>query len=268
MQKFEEREAITLTNQGEKIFAILHRPLEKTKVPAVLICSGFAGTKSGKFRLFVTLGQELAKRGIAVLRFDYRGAGDSEGEFEQMSLEGKVSDTLTCLDFLAKDSQIDNTRIGLLGRSLGGAIAVLAASQCPSIKSLALWAPVFTSDPWKKIWELIQSNPTLYSTHEVLKNLPAHIPNKEFLEQFFSLNLEQKLTEIKNIPLLHIHGEKDTIVKLEHAKAYKKARECIENTKFVVLPHSDHDFSDESERKIALQETIDWFEKTLIFKTV
>ncbi|KIC72144.1 alpha/beta hydrolase family protein [Candidatus Protochlamydia amoebophila] len=263
MQKIEEREAITLTNQGEKIFAILHRPLKTTPVPAVVICSGFGGTKSGKFRIFVNLGKELARQGIAVLRFDYRGAGDSEGEFEDLTLESKLSDTLACLNFLSKDPQIDLNRIGILGRSLGGAIAVLAACEYPSIKSLALWAPVFTSGPWKKLWDLIQSNPSLLATNEILKHLPSLTPNKEFLKQFFELNIEQKLTHIKNVPILHIHGEKDLIVKIEHAKAYKNARESIENTKFILLPQSDHDFSDKSEREKALQETCTWFKETL-----
>lgn len=117
MEQVELREAITLENNGEKIFGILHRPLHASHVPAVVICPGFAGNKCGKFRMFVTLGKELAKQGIAVLRFDYRGAGDSEGEFRDITLEGKISDTLKCLNFLADDPQIDSSRLGLLGRS-------------------------------------------------------------------------------------------------------------------------------------------------------
>ncbi len=263
MQKVEERESITLTNQGEKIFAVLHRPLQAGKVPAVVICPGFAGNKCGKFRLFVNLAKQLAKKGIAVLRFDYRGAGDSEGDFKDITLEGKLSDTLLCLNFLAKDSQIDASRIGLLGRSLGGAIAVLAASEYQSIKSLALWAPVFTSEPWKKLWDLVKSNPNPLAIKETLKHVPASVPNMEFLNQFFKLDIEQKLENIKKIPLLHIHGEQDLVVKIEHAKAYRKARELAGKTHFILLPKSDHDFSEEEEQAIAIEETCNWFQQTL-----
>jgi alpha/beta superfamily hydrolase len=264
MQKVEIREAITLENQGEKIFGILHRPLHARRAPAVIICPGFAGTKCGKFRIFVTLAKELAKQGIAVLRFDYRGAGDSEGEFHEITLEGKINDTLKCLDFLAADSLIDSSRVGILGRSLGGAIAVLVARRFQAIKSLVLWAPVFRSDPWRELWESLQSKQKLdKAKQEVLRHLPGNIPNLEFLSQFFKLDLHQELDSLKQIPLLHIHGAKDEIVKIEQAKDFEKARLGLENTRFLQLPHSDHDFSDLREQQLAIQETCQWYQTTL-----
>ncbi len=260
----ETREAVTLENQGQKIFAILHRPLHlKAPYPAMVICPGFGGNKCGKFRLFVTLGRELAKRGIASLRFDYRGAGDSEGEFSEMTLEGKISDTLACLDFLAKEGQIDARRLGLMGRSLGGVIAILAARRFPLIKSLVLWAPVFNSDPWRQLWEAVKSRSHDFQQQELLRHLPIHVPSLAFLQQFFRINIKKELEELKEIPLLHIHGELDQIVKIEHAKAYELARKGLSQTRFVQLPRSDHDFSDEQEQRLAIQETCDWYEKTL-----
>ena len=264
MQNEEVRESITLVNKGEKIFGILHRPLHSGKVPAVVICPGFAGNKCGKHRMFVTLGKELARMGIAVFRFDYRGSGDSEGDFRDITLEGKTSDTEKCLEFLANDPQIDSSRIGLLGRSLGGAIAVLAARRRPVINSLVLWAPVFKSDPWRELWNSFKSNIKLdQDKEEILKNLPANIPNLEFLSQFFKLDLERELEGLKHIPLLHIHGELDRVVKFEHAKDYEKVRTGLDNTRFVQLPRSDHDFSDVHEQSIAIQETCLWYQKTL-----
>lgn len=264
MQKVEIRDAITLENQGEKIFGILHRPLHVERAPAIVICPGFAGNKCGKFRIFVTLGKELAKQGIAVFRFDYRGAGDSEGDFKDITLEGKISDTIKCLDFIASDSQIDSSRIGILGRSLGGAIAVLAARRYQAIKSLVLWAPVFRSDPWRDLWESFKSNQKLdQAKQEILRNLPANVPNLEFLSQFFKLDIQHELEGLKQIPLLHIHGEQDCVVKIQHAKDYEKARLGLDNTRFVHLPNSDHDFSNVHEQYIAIQETCQWYQKTL-----
>jgi alpha-beta hydrolase superfamily lysophospholipase len=263
MHKVEERESVVITNQGEKIFGVLHRPLQTGKVPAVIICSGFAGNKCGKYRLFVNLAKKLAKNGIAVFRFDYRCSGDSEGDFKDITIESKLSDTLLCIEHLSKDPLIDRDRLGLLGRSLGGAIAVLAASHSQSIKSLALWAPVFTSEPWKQLWDTVKSNPSLLITKDILKNLPANFPNMAFIEQFFKMDIQQRLESIKEVPLLHVHGEQDLVVKIEHARAYKKARELAENNRFIVLPNSDHDFSDESEQEIAIEETCGWFQQTL-----
>ena len=265
----EIREAVIIENQGEKIFAVLHRPLQTSsstteKVPAIVICPGFGGTKCGKFRMFVTLGKELAKQGVAVLRFDYRGGGDSEGEFRDITLEGEVSDTLQCLNFLANDPQIDSSRLGILGRSLGGAIAVLTARRFPLIKSLALLAPVFKSDPWRELWEVLKSNQTLDRVKEdILRNIPADIPNPEFLAQFFKLNIPQELLELKHVPFLHIHGEQDKVVTIEHAREFEKARSEIPNSRFIQLPKSDHDFSDPSEQKITIQALCQWFQETL-----
>lgn len=262
--QFELRESLTLSNNGEKIFAILHRPLNLERVPAVVICPGFAGNKCGKFRMFVTLAQELAKSGIAVLRFDYRGAGDSEGEFKDITLEGKISDTLKCLDFLSNDPQMDPSRIGILGRSLGGAIAILAARRFSLVKSLALWAPVFKSDPWRELWESFKSNQKLdQAKQEMLSKLPANIPNLEFLSQFFKLDLQKELDGLKKVPLLHVHGEQDQVVKIQHAKDFENARLGLDNTRFIQLPKSDHDFSDAQELTKAIRETCVWFQQTL-----
>lgn len=264
MEKDELREAITLENHGEKIFAILHRPLHRHRVPAVVICPGFAGTKCGKFRMFVTLGKELAKHGIAVFRFDYRCSGDSEGDFKDITFEGKISDTLKCLEFLSNDQQIDVSRLGLLGRSLGGAVSLLAARRSNNIKSLALWAPVFKSDPWRELWESFQNKQKLdKAKQEILKALPGNIPNVEFLSQFFKLDMLNELEGLKQIPLLHIHGEQDNVVKIQHAEDFEKARQGLGNTRFIQLPKSDHDFSDTQEQGIAIHETCQWFKQTL-----
>lgn len=192
------------------------------------------------------------------------GSGDSEGEFKDITLERKVSDTLECLNFIAAHPQISRDRLGLLGRSLGGVVALLAARRFKIIKSLALWAPVFKSDPWRELWESLHLKQKLdQEKQEILQSLPGNIPNLEFLTQFFNLDLHSELESLKDIPLLHIHGEKDNVVKIEHAKDFEKARAGLGNTRFIHLPNSDHDFSDAQEQSIIVQETCKWFEQTL-----
>jgi alpha/beta superfamily hydrolase len=260
----EHRESIVLENNGEKIFAVLHSPLDDSPAPAVLICPGFGGTKCGNLRIFVTLAKELAKQGIAVLRFDYRGAGDSEGEFSDITLENNVSDTLKCIEFLQNHPKIDKTALGILGRSLGGVIGILAARRSKAIASLALWAPVFSSDPWRPLWDSFKMNPLQQIKKEALKHLPVHVPNLEFLYQFFNFNLTHELEELKHVPLLHIHGVNDQIVKLEQAQAYEFARKDVVNSCFIQLNKSDHDFTDEEEQHLVIQKTCEWYQQTLV----
>ena len=263
MKKKEVREAITLVNNGEKIFGIVHRPFSESPVPAVLFCPGFAGNKSGKFRLFVRLAQDLAQMGIAVFRFDYRGAGDSEGDFENITIESQVSDALCCLKFLAEDPRIDRNHLGILGRSLGGVIAILAANHFGSIKSTALWAPVFTSAPWKRLWDSFQKNNLNSEEKKQIQNLPAGIPNLVFLEQFFELNLQNELRYLREVPLLHIEAQKDMIIDADQVKAYRAARNDAGKSRFITLPLSDHDFSIAEEQVQAINETCKWFKDTL-----
>lgn len=261
----EERQPIVLMNEGKKIFGVIHRPKSNARTAAVLICPGFAGNKCGKFRMFVSIAEELAKRGITVLRFDYRGSGDSEGEFADITLEGKISDTLCALNYLSSDQRIDSERIGILGRSLGGAVAVLAARRCGTIKSLALLAPVFTSEPWKLAWEKIKSHKEIQTADlEKYAHLPATMPNKHFLAEFFHMDLHREMEGLKSIPLLHIHGMKDQIVGIEQAKEFEATRGIKDNSRFIQLPSSDHDFSDNKERLMVINEVIQWYQNTLL----
>jgi len=267
MLSFEDRHCLTLINQDKKIFAVLHFPSKvQGPVPAVVICPGFAGNKCGKFRIFVLLAQELTKQGIAVLRFDYRGSGDSEGEFQEITINSQVSDTLACLDHLKKDLRIDPSRLGLLGRSLGGMVSILAANRFSNIKSLALWAPVFSSDPWKKLFETFSFASVDTLKKGAMPHLPSNIPtlpSMEFLKQFFQVDLKKELSRMVHIPLLHIHGQQDEFVEFEQSLEYEKACEKYTKTRFIQLPHSNHDFSDEEERETTISETCHWFKETL-----
>ncbi len=262
--KFEERESVTLMNRGEKMFGIMHRPLSKGPHPVVLFCPGLAGTKSGRYRMFVTLAQELTRNGIAVFRFDYRGAGDSEGEFNEMTVTSKVEDTLICLDFLLKSFDIDSSRIGILGRSLGGAIALLAASHFGTIKTIGLWSPLYDGSPWKVLWEKFQKGSHGIDQSQILNSIHAPIPNLEFVQQIIQIDMQAVLSKLTNIPLLHIHGEHDTVVDFRHALAYQEARKSASETKFIPLPKGDHEFSNPGDQSTAISETALWFTRTIL----
>lgn len=261
----ELREAVTFENEGQRLFGILHKPENvKTSLPAVVICHGLAGTKVGKYRLYVTLAESLAKAGIATLRFDFRGSGDSEGAFNDMSISSEVSDTKAAIKFLTNFSWIDPSRIGLLGRSLGGVIAILTAAQLEIFKSLALWAPPFSGRQWLEKWKRVQNPKTSASERKNLMQFSGHPTFEPFLRELFALQLEDELSKLSSTPLLHIHGEEDTAIDLIHADDYAKSRGGSEGeTKIVRLQNSDHNFSHHDERTTVLRETIDWFQRTL-----
>jgi uncharacterized protein len=260
MNRVEDREAVTFESGGVKLFGVMHRPLTKGKHPAVVFFHGYAGNKSGRNRLYVKLAQQLAQMGFVVLRFDFRGSGDSEGDFQEITIDGEVADALNALKYLSEDKQVDTSRIGILGRSLGGAIALLAAQKHGHIKSINLWAPLFHTLEWRKKW---LEKPSLDQVPPELR-INGQLPNMQFIEQFFHIDMSTPLKELESTPLLHIHGEKDTIVKIQHADLYADARKnCDGKTLFIRLQESDHDFSNLSEQILAINETCKWFSETL-----
>lgn len=264
MHKVEERESVVLKNYGQKIFGMLHLPLGVKKPPAILICHGLAGEKTGRYRIYVTLAKKLSEMGIASLRIDFRGSGDSEGEFADMTLESEVSDAIVALEFLQNNPHIDSKRLGIFGRSVGGSVAVMAARKFGNIKSIATWAPLSDGNQWLEQWKKIHAPGVTDEQRKAVMRVNGQVPGVNFFEQLFKLHMGEELEALHHIPFLHIHGEKDGIVIYEHAEKFAKYRsQSNAKTKFIKLPQSDHDFSDPIEQLIALDETCNWFSETL-----
>lgn len=264
-ERYETRESVILESKGLKLFGILHLPVGVEKPPVVLICHGLAGHKMGKQRLYVSLATLLTQVGIAAFRIDFRGSGDSEGEFHEMTVTSCLEDTHIALDYLQSLDKIDSERIGIYGRSFGGSVAVMAASKFSHIKSVALWAPVFNADPWRELWAAVQSGKLDDEQKEKVMTINGQVPSMEFYAEFFNIDLVDDLDQLKDIPVLHIHGIKDELIQIEHADQYMRHRESASGkTKFVRLPEADHDFSIAEDQQTALNLTCDWFQETLL----
>jgi len=264
VDKVEERRVVVLENCGEKIFGVLHLPAVVARAPVVLICHGLAGHKTGKFRVYVDLATQLAKLGIATMRFDYRGCGDSEGLFYDITPEGHYSDALICLDYLKNHPRIDNSRIGIYGRSFGGTVAVKAANEDGSIKAMSLWCPMFSGNQWQDQWQLVQQNTSNNKYMMEMMMVNSQQGSYKFFDAFFNINIQSDLINLHQTPLLHIHGEADTRINMQHALDYETCRrEASATSKFIKLPNTDHDFSHFDERFQALEETAKWFSEYL-----
>ena len=187
VERNESREWRILENGGQQIFGVLHRPAKVKNPPIVLILHGFASSKHGANRCYVTLAEKLSQAGIATFRFDFRGSGDSEGNLSEITFEDLVSDAVSVLKKLAEIEGIDASRIALFGASLGGAISVYAAARTQKIKVMALWAPVASGELWYR--DFLKQHP------EYINVDPAHILSSyrgiklqpEFRAQFASM---------------------------------------------------------------------------------
>jgi hypothetical protein len=251
----EERVGYQISNEGEKIFGILHRPRLLAKCPIVLILHGFAGHKIGQQRLYVALAQQLAAAGIAALRFDFRGCGDSEGEYDRMTLSGMLSDAVNVLHSLKSLEGVDSARVGIVGVSLGGLVAAqLAAAHPEKVHALALLAPVASGKQWVADRKLHSTKEGEFSWSQSLgKTLHG-----QFVEEFLSADGAGALTRCDHIPLLHFQGDEDDNVRPSHALLYRQSRaKANAISRFEDLPGCGHDFSQAHQR--VLRETAAWF---------
>ena len=101
--------------------------------PAVVLLSDMGGqdrdARQGNYRLFASMATALARQGIAVLRLDDRGVGQSGGNGTQATTADLVRDAQAALNFLRLRPSLDAARIGLIGHGEGGNVALLAAAQ-------------------------------------------------------------------------------------------------------------------------------------------
>jgi len=125
------------------ISATLNMPAHSDPVPAVLLLHGFGSSKDEVGGMYAREARALADKGIASLRIDFPGFGKSQGDTGQMTIDQQLEAAKAALDVLRKTDGVDPGRTGVLGFSLGGAVATLLAGNSPqAVKSLATWSSV------------------------------------------------------------------------------------------------------------------------------
>jgi exosortase A-associated hydrolase 2 len=172
--------AFYFENDMKRLFAFLHSPDDGRGNGGIIFCHPYGEEKQLSYRVFVRFARELCLRGFHVLRFDCYGYGDSEGNFEEATLETQIADTIKAIDLL--EVQFGIRKVSLLGLRWGGTVAALAAEQDSRIESLILWSPIINGKEY--LDELIRK--------EMLSNLVnkvARVSKDLIFEEFKSKGL-------------------------------------------------------------------------------
>lgn len=192
-----------------------HARTKPEKGIGIVVCSPLAEEKLNSHRIIYNLAQELTGDGYSCLRFDYYGSGDSEGEFEDLTITTMVNNTLASID------QFDEGKypsICLIGFRLGGVIAALAADNNDRIKNIILINPIV--DIGKYINECIRGNlssqvmlhnKVIKNTNELLKdikqgkkvNYHGYEMTKSFYDEAMKINLVESIKKL-NINIMNI----------------------------------------------------------------
>jgi len=121
-------------------------------LPWVIMAHGHGGNRD-EAGAFGRVAQALAKSGIASIRMDFPGCGESTEPFTQNHLGTMLEDISAARRFIVARWPVDTARIGILGYSMGGRLAVLA-SERDAYQAMALWAPV-GRDGGAGMWEFL-----------------------------------------------------------------------------------------------------------------
>jgi hypothetical protein len=248
--------------RGQQIVGMLHLPNGRGRFPVAVLLHGFTGTKSEIHRMFVKLSRELAAHGVASLRFDVRGSGDSAGDFEDLTLRSEIADTMEAIKFLRRHRRIDTRRLALVGLSMGAAVAAyVVGRERVRCKSLVLWAPVAEGSGILDDLSTPEAVASLAQTG--ITDFGGNLVGVAFVRQFAEMKPLREIVKA-DCPVLIVHGERDETVSVEHADMYERAfRTAKRVVKKVVVPDSDHTFNRYIWERRAIIETVDWLGETL-----
>lgn len=133
----------TVLTLDNGVAATLNLPDGASNAPAVLMLHGFASSRDEVGNMYKREAEALAAKGVASLRIDFRGFGKSDGDTGATTVDGQLEDAENALAYLKTVKGVDPAKLGVLGFSLGGGIAILTASKHPDeVKSLTTWSSV------------------------------------------------------------------------------------------------------------------------------
>jgi putative redox protein len=218
---------------GKRLAARLDLPLDEKPTAFAVFAHCFTCTKN--FNAVVNINRALALHGIAVLRFDFTGLGESEGDFSETSFSTNVADLISAADFLRDAYEAPRL---LIGHSLGGAAVIQAAQRIPSAEAVStIAAPA----ELKGLFRFMDGPPLeeLEKDGETTINISGRDfkIKKQFLSDLQQSNMEEAIRALRR-PLLIFHSPVDQIVSIDQAaKIFTAARHP---KSFISLDKAEH----------------------------
>jgi uncharacterized protein len=148
---FAEEQVIRVESDGGTVVGTLSLPAGEP-APIVLLFHGFTGNRdelavaNTTEGVFARTARLLADAGYASLRIDFRGSGESDGEFADTTFEGQISDGLKAVEVMTSDPRVDGENLAIIGWSQGGLVATAVAGRSGVPDAVALWAAVATPE--------------------------------------------------------------------------------------------------------------------------
>lgn len=224
---------------GQTVAGALHLP-DVEQPPCVIASHGLFSNKDSE--KYTALGDRFHPRGIALLRFDFRGCGESEGTTSEITVSDRLRDLSAAIEFVRSYPRI-GSRIGLMGSSLGGYISLAESGDEEDIRAVVTWATPYT----------------LAGLEERRGQGEMAVLGEQFFDDLRGHDLAPALGKVRNC--LVIHGDRDELVPVEQARMiYERLNDP---KKMEIIEGGDHRLTHPHHRQKALEMTLEWFERYL-----
>jgi alpha/beta superfamily hydrolase len=217
---------------GQTLSARMDFPDDAAPLAYALFAHCFTCSKN--IKAISHISRALTRERIAVLRFDFTGLGESEGDFADTNFSSNVADLVQAAQFMAATYEAPKI---LIGHSLGGAAVLQAAAKIPS--ALAVVTIAAPADPGHVSLALGESKDIIEQRGEAVVDLAGRNfkIKKQFLEDLQSVTMQDTIRNL-NRALLIFHSPYDRIVDIENAaKIFQAARHP---KSFISLDRADH----------------------------
>jgi dienelactone hydrolase len=231
------------------------------RVPAVLLLHGDLSNRNESDNLFGRLAAALAASGIASLRIDFAGSGDSEEPDLSLDYPSMVADATASLEYLAADGAIDPAELAVLGLSRGGSIAATMAGTLPGVAALVSWSGAVSNG--------FDEDPDGHDEARDNGYLAVDLGDRDFLLSlawFDTIEASHPLDDVVGYtgPVLAVVGSDDDIVPPEVSENFIDASASPDKS-LHVIDGADHGFT--AERQYgdeAIAVTTDWLAARLL----
>lgn len=225
------QEQFFFSKKGKKaseLFAVYYPPQGEPRNSGVVLCNAFGKEYNLCLSFLINLARLLASRGHAVLRFDYTGYADSQGEFEEATISEMSSDIERAVEVLADRSKAEH--LSLMGMRLGATLSTLVAARQPAVKRLLLWEPI--PEPWEYLYAELRQTITMQTVlfkavkitrEEIVQNVLAGRPsfvegyNLNCIDEGFPLTAEL-IQQAREVNLIKAPPRLDARVKVIHIR--------------------------------------------------
>lgn len=237
---------------GQIIRGFEHLPANPVAdgVPVHLLVPGLGSPLTGPHRMLLEISNALEKRGIASVRFDFIGSGESDGEFSQTSLTSQIQQVITIMKGLASDSRFNISRISVGGFSMGSLVAAIVAGvENSRVNRLVLLSPTFN------IHEIARQFRAQIGDHTEL-NYSGSMFYASAIDDILSTNIHD-LCNAYTSPVLVISAGQDKL--FSTAKESEWVQKIYKGTaKHLSIQEADHAFQHFTWKQFVIDSTVDF----------